>query len=152
MALEKEDIVLDLITRLWTHPDNPIVTEDWSKAATLEHFPTVFVIERDDEVVNLAGLTYGRECYVSTVSFVEGHSSESAPAHLRAFQKQLRQTVYKDRLRKIGQYGGGIREFKASQILHPPMGNNIVAQEIIWRIIYKEDVVRVFEVDVVPTE
>jgi len=145
--LEKEDIMADLLTRAGTHDNSPLVTEDWDKTETLEYLPMVLVVERPDLTRSIrrdSPVQYDRWGFISTLSFIKGTSGEKAPRELRTFQRKLRKVIYKDKKRRIGQNGAGIREHMASQIVFPEQGNHIVMQEILWRVDYIEDTGRLF--------
>ncbi len=145
---EGENAILDLIDRIAEHPQEPIVTRDINKVANLEFFPTVFVVERQDDVIKTSGAqtpVNSRRLFVSVVSFIEGTSGEAAPAELTTFQRSLRRVIYSSETPpSIGDYGAYFQEHAASQVVYPPLGNNVIAQEIVLKIIYKEQVARLF--------
>lgn len=142
MSIERDDIITTLVSRITNHADDPMVSRDWKKRATLEHFPTVFVVPRQDDIIKTIGLKPHRcirNWHISVVSFVEGADGETAPDHLESFQDEVRRVIYEDEHRRIGSYGAGIREVATSQVVFPPIGNNVVAQEIIFLVDYVED-------------
>jgi hypothetical protein len=146
--LEKEDVILDMLTRLKTHGDSPLVTEDWDKVEHLKQLPMILLVERPDLVKRIVSdmpVKYSRSGFLSTLSFVRGSSGERAPGELRAFQTLLRTVVYKDKLRRIGSQGAGISEHMASQVVFPQQGEHVVLQEIVWRVSYRENTGRLFK-------
>lgn len=148
MTIEAEDIVLDLVSRIVDHTDEPIVTRDVNKRANIPSFPIVFVVEGEDEVLKRfdrpTGTIADRQIPIATVSFIEASSGEAAAGELALFQQELIRRVYKDQRRRIGQYGGGIRELRASAKFFPKVGTFAIAQAIFWQAFYKEDSARLF--------
>jgi|GEM_PF-5811802 len=143
--IEREDIIEALIARLATHSAEPMVSRDWRKRATLEYFPTIFIVERKDDVVRTENkLRAQREWIVSLVSIIAGSTGEAASAELSTFQRELIKLVFTNQSRTIGNYGGMIRIVAYSQVVFPPIGNNTVAQEIVFRVNYIEDSSRLF--------
>ena len=144
---EREDQNRDLEERLAAHPDNPVVSWDARKMATVNDFPSIFLIEQQDDVHSAKGgarVINDRRRFVSVVSFIKGSSGEAAPGELAAFQDSMRRCVYKDERRRIGTIGAFIREESASGTVFPPLGNNVVAQHVVFRIAYKEQISRLF--------
>lgn len=149
----KEAIMADLLDRLATHPDNPIVTEDLNKIASLDYLPMILVVEGPDEVKDI-GMSHGetietRQGIISVVSFVQADTDELGPSTMRYFQANLRKVVYENQRRRIGD-NAGIREIRQSQLAPAPSENSVFAQQITFRVDYKENISKLFDA-VIPT-
>lgn len=142
MSVEKENALTALGDRIAGMAAAPMVTRDLSKRATLSQFPAVFIVEGDDEIVESHkrpdGIIHTRHFTVASVAFIEGTTGELAPVELSTFQDALRLATYADQNRKLGDYGAGIYEQSASHVAFLKIGNNVVAQATIWKIVYKE--------------
>jgi hypothetical protein len=154
MTIEAENAVLDVVSKLGGHPDEPMITRDARKRATLKHFPTIFVLEGLDEVKHVwrnKVIENDREGIITTVSYIQASSGEAAAGELSGFEQEIRKAIYGDAEKKVGQigdYGAAIREIGASEKFFPPLGNSVIARALVWRIAYRELVSRVF---VLPT-
>lgn len=143
--IERELIITELLTRLRAIDGVSLVTRNWRKHATLDKFPAVFVLERPDEVEEDRGRPtplYRREWKISLVTVYSGTTEEKAPSELAEFQKIVKKAIYKDQKRKI--VNAALSEGHTSQVVFPKIGNNAVAQEMVFKINYIEDVSRLF--------
>lgn len=145
---EIDTIMTELVARIEGHPQNPQVSEDFSKAAPLYRggvtfVPTCLVVERPDLVLKNSQLGQDpldwRQRYVSIVSFIRAASSELGPSDMRAFRDELLNVVYDSPLRKIGNTGI-IKEKQTGQCRMSPEAHDVFAQEIIFRIDYLDNV------------
>jgi len=153
VSLERQDILDTLIARLLTHSDAPMVTKDVRKRATLNYYPAIFVVPGADEIVGVRGARapkFLREWTIGVVSFIQGTTGEEAPDELETFQEEVKNVIYFDETRKIGNYGAGIREQMMLQPEYPPKGNNTIAGGIVFLVQYAEDTGRMYE-PVAPT-
>jgi hypothetical protein len=116
----------------------------------LKALPAIFVRDRGDEVIEDSGRptpNMKRDWTISLVTILAGTTEETAPSELANFQKLVKAAVYQDAKRLIGTDGtrAKIVEDQCSGIVFPDMGNNTVAQEIEYHVIYVEDVAKLFE-------
>lgn len=143
--IEREEIISELMARLGTVTGLVLATRNWRKHATIDRFPAVFVIERPDEVVEDRGRPtplYRRDWRISLITVLSGSTEEKAPSELAEFQKLVKEAIYKDQKRKI--VNAALSEVHTSQVVFPKIGNNAVAQEIVLKVNYIEDVSRLF--------
>ncbi len=145
--IEREDIIEELIERLVQHEQEPIVTRDLKKLVRCDNFPTIVVAELKDDVMkphSRERIAYDRHWNVSLVSHIQGTTGEKAASEMALFQQELKRCVYSDGMGGIGQYGAHFLELATSGIIPLKVGNNAIAQEIVLRVMYREEVDRNF--------
>jgi len=145
--IEREDIIEELIGRLVLHDSDPVVTRDLKKLVRCDNFPTIVVVELKDDVRkphSRERISYDRDWNVSLVSHIQGTTGEKAAGEMALFQQELKRCIYSDGMGGVGQYGAHFLEVATSGIVPLKAGNNAIAQEIVLRVMYREEIDRNF--------
>jgi hypothetical protein len=82
---------------------------------------------------------------IAIVSVVQGTTEGDAASELESFQRLTKAAIYAND-RVVGTtYKGNIFEVRTSPVFYAKTGNRIVFQRVDYRILYTENVARLFE-------
>lgn len=138
---EREDIISSIQKNLWEIQGVKLVERNLREMAILKQFPSIFLIDRGDDVE--APMTrpvpeYRRVWSLCIASIIQGTSDEAAIQELAEFQKNVKLAVYKTN-KTVGRlHKGFITETSIEPVAFLSIGNCVVAQGINFEIHYVE--------------
>lgn len=143
MALSpREDILADIISKVWTVDDIKFVSRNLRLVAGLRDFPAVFVVDLGDSVHHTGARpqpAYQRLWKIGTLAIIKGTTEESAPGELDTFVDALRAAIYDDKTTVGTSAKSRILETNRSQVVFPATAPAVVAQSVEWQIAYIDD-------------
>ena len=137
--IEREDIINSIQKNLWEVEGIALVERNLRQLPTVAVFPAVFIMDLGDEVdTPLARPVpeYKRRWRICLVSLVQGTTEEAAIKELAAFQMDVKWAVYATGKMVGSKYRGYITERTIEPLEFLSIGNNVVAQGIVFEIFY----------------
>lgn len=144
--LEREKIIAELWRRLAAVNGVRFTARNPKVEPSVDNMPCIQFFELDDEVQESSQRggfpAYKRALQVAVESFIKASTDAAATKELGDFIIGIKKALYSDGI-SLGHLCQ-ISEIRASQILRPPVGENVIGIGIIFELRYVETVSNLF--------